>query len=198
MNVSIVLSGMVALLLAKIGIIGLLILGLTSADGYVAVAGIVGFDTSGTPTELSLRYVLGLDMLLSIGYAAAHCLLAFGLARSAAQFAVAGTVVLFVFAGLSFDFLENAAFLAGEAAASHSIAKFGFLAVAGFLLVSLLPLDTVLQGFARMLGQGIFPLMMVGMLAGFPFFERPIGSLFALLIGYTITGLAIWSTVRNR
>lgn len=131
-----------AMLLACFALTGMMATMLLVSDGPAAIAAIAG--TPGLKaSQESLRLALALDFLLPTGYGAGFVLFALGLARTESQRPLAYAIVAFTLAGATMDFIENGMTIAqGHSNAAPfiyaSVGKFGLLAIAAFLISSLL------------------------------------------------------------
>ena len=170
-----------ALLLATFAVAAMVALMLFADGGPSAVAAIAGTPfTTVEPTVL--RLALACDTLLPIGYGAGFCLLAFTLAEDA----LAAVTCLFALAGVTMDFVENGAVVAGAPVFALTVAKYGLLGVTVFLLGTMLG-DDPIERLASLVARFATPFFLAFLLSGlggewtvWPFATMLMGS-FALL-----------------
>lgn len=156
----------VGFVLASGAVLGMLVLMLSRPDGSEAIALIAGFPT-GDVSDASRSIALACDTLLPIGYASGLVLLT--LDRAGARVPLAMTTCAFTLVGVTSDFLENGFAVAGAPLYAFTVAKYGSLAIAGFLLGGLVwrtaPLDR-LAAFVMQAGMPFFfAIILSGLLA---------------------------------
>ena len=149
--------------LASVAVALMVALMLVHRDGADAIATIAGFPAD-TPAESALRLALFCDTLLPIGYASAFCLLALDRAQGRASLATA--VCLFTALGASADFLENGAAVYGTAIPALTVAKYGTLGIAAFLLGVLVNSPAPLDRLVALVMQVAMPLFLATILSG--------------------------------
>ena len=145
-----------ALAMASFAALCLLALLVVLPDGPLALArmaGVPGADASAT----SIRWVLAGDTLMPIGYGAGFVLLAFALG-GAGRFALVTSG--FALTGVAFDFVENGAALAGTAMPMATVAKYGLLGIAAFLLGAGMDGRNAAERLARPIAKFVTPVFL--------------------------------------
>ena len=121
-----------ALALAALAAVVIVCIMIFATGGMEAVATVAGM-TAASADPFAVRLVLACDTLLPIGYGAGFTLLAFALS-SPGDRALAIVTALFTFGGVACDFAENGFAIAGASVPAFTVAKYGLLGIAAFLL----------------------------------------------------------------
>ncbi len=159
-----------AFLLASAAMVCMLGLLLFGADGPHAVATVAGVPT-GNPPASSLKMMLAFDTVLPLSYAAGFVLMGSGLARNKASQRLLLPLFLFVFIGVSMDFIENgiamgAAFYEGSIMPFATILKYGGLGIAAFILSVILEPKTMFGNLAIPVMRFVTPISLALLMSG--------------------------------
>ncbi len=159
-----------AFLMASAAMICMLGLLLFASDGPQAVATLAGVPT-GSPSHATLKMMLAFDTVLPISYAAGFILLGSGLAKNEDTRRLLPPLFLFVFIGVSMDFIENgiaigAAFNNGAIMPFATILKYGGLGIAAFILSVILEPKSFLGNMAIPIMRYVTPISLALLLSG--------------------------------